>query len=73
MIFNVESYVEEGSWVRVLFVLNPMYCFLSISRAMVMGFDLDPVLVLSAASWSVALIVIGFLWFRAGEERYARD
>ena len=39
----------------------------------VFGGDLDLVLVLSGTVWSVVLCVGGFLWFRAGEERYARD
>jgi teichoic acid transport system permease protein len=72
VIFNVTSYVDEGSGVRVLFVLNPMYCFITIGRWAMMGGDLDLWVVLSGTVWSFALCVGGFLFFRAAEERYAR-
>lgn len=74
VIFSVDAYVEsDNELVHLLFVLNPMYCFITMARWAVMGTDCDPELVLSAASWSILALVIGFLWFRAGEESYARD
>ena len=72
VIFSVEEYVENGG-VEALFVANPMYCFLTVGRWVVMGGDLDPMLILSGSLWSVVICVGGFLWFRAAEERYARD
>jgi hypothetical protein len=38
-----------------------------------MGGGLDGAVVVSALVWTAALVVGGFLWFRAGEERYGRD
>ena len=64
--------MEHGA-VKFLFILNPMYCFLTIGRWTVFGGDLDLTLVLSAVLWSLAMSVGGFFWFRAGEERYGRD
>lgn len=73
VIFSVDAYVDEGSFADLLFTLNPMYCFITLGRWSVMGGEFRADLLVSAIVWSVALFVIGFLWFRAGEERYARD
>ena len=39
----------------------------------IMAGNLRGSLLLSALLWTVAILVVGFLWFRAAEERYARD
>ena len=67
------AYVDEGSAAELLFILNPLYCFLSMGRWCVMGTELDSILILSAVIWSFVLFVGGFHFFRAAEERYARD
>lgn len=71
VIFNVTSYVESDSWVRWLFTLNPMYCFITFARWCTLGGELEPIVIPSAIVWSLVLSVAGLLWFRAGEERYA--
>jgi hypothetical protein len=38
-----------------------------------MGEEVTTSIVVSALVWTIALLVGGFLWFRAGEERYGRD
>ena len=73
VIFSVDAYVDEGSLADVLFTLNPMYCFITLGRWSVMGGDFRTDLLVSAVVWSIVMFVGGFLWFRAGEERYARD
>jgi len=73
VIFNVEAYAADDPFVRMLFTLNPMYCFVSLGRWCLMAGNLRGSLLLSAVVWTVALLVIGFFWFRAAEERYARD
>lgn len=72
VIFNVSSYVDSDSWVGWLFVLNPMYCFITIARWAVMGLDASATVFVSAGAWSVASLIVGFAYFRAGESRYAR-
>jgi len=73
VIFAVDAYVEEGSFTEVLFILNPLYCFITLGRWAVMGGEFRQDLLVSALVWSVTVLIVGFLWFRAGEERYARD
>lgn len=73
VIFNVEAYAADDPFVRMLFTLNPMYCFVSLGRWCLMAGNLRGSLLLSASLWTVAILVVGFLWFRAAEERYARD
>jgi teichoic acid transport system permease protein len=71
VIFSAEAYATgRYSWV---FTINPIYGFVTIARWCVMGGSLDVQLVPIAVAWSVVLLVGGFLWFRAAEERYARD
>ncbi|NNE10942.1 MAG: ABC transporter permease [Ilumatobacter sp.] len=73
VIFSVDAYVESDSWVQWLFTLNPMYCYITLARWSVLGGDFPADLLLSGSVWAVAMLVAGFLWFRAAEERYARD
>jgi teichoic acid transport system permease protein len=71
VIFLASAYAQsQYSW---LFTGNPMYCYISITRWCVMGGDLGASILVSALVWTAALLVGGFLWFRAGEERYGRD
>lgn len=72
VIFNVAAYVDSDNWVRWLFTLNPMYCFITFARWCTMGGDLQVSVIPVGICWSIALAVAGFLFFRAGEERYAR-
>ena len=73
VIFSVDAYVEKGSTAETLFVLNPIYCFLTVGRWCLTGGALDWHLLISGTVWAAAMCVGGFLWFRAAEERYARD
>lgn len=71
VIFSVEAYVDTSySW---LFTLNPFYCYITIGRWCIMGTNVSGNIVWSAALWTIALLIVGFLWFRAAEERYTRD
>lgn len=73
VIFSVDAYVERDGLVHWLFVLNPVYCFITLARWSVTGGVFAPELLVSASMWSVMTLIGGFLWFRAAEERYARD
>jgi len=71
VIFLASAYAQSHySW---LFTGNPMYCYITITRWCVMGGDLEISVVVSALAWTLSLLIGGFLWFRAGEERYGRD
>lgn len=73
VIFSVEAYVEDNPLANTLFNLNPYYCFITLGRWSIMAGDLPVKLLVSALGWTVVSLVGGFLWFRAAEERYARD
>lgn len=74
VIFSVDAYVDgDNALVSALFVANPMYCFLSLGRWSILGGEFPGTLLLSAVLWTIALVIGGFFWFRAAEERYARD
>jgi teichoic acid transport system permease protein len=71
VIFLAPAYADERwSWV---FTANPLYCFITMSRWCVMGGELQWTLLASILVWTTALLVVGFVWFRAAEERYGRD
>lgn len=74
VIWNLDSYNESGNkTIEWLFTLNPMFCFIEMARWCVMdGRGLDPKYLISACVWSFLMFTLGFLWFRAAEERYAR-
>ncbi|MEM7140312.1 MAG: ABC transporter permease [Actinomycetota bacterium] len=72
VIFNVTAYVEADSWVRWIFTLNPMYCFITFARWAVMGGDLQVNVIPSGLGWMAVMLLGGFVFFRAGEERYSR-
>ncbi len=71
VIFSVEAYADSS--IKWLFYLNPMYDFVTLMRWAVLGGDAEPVLLLSAAVWSVLLCSLGFLWFRSAEASYGSD
>ena len=71
VVFSVSEYASGSH--ELWFILNPMYCFLTLSRWCVLGEVVQPAVILSAAVWTVLLLTAGFAWFKAGEELYARD
>lgn len=73
VIFNVDSYSEGNKTVEWLFTLNPMYSFITVGRWTVMGTPLKGQYVASIVIWTAVIVIAGFLWFRAADERYARD
>jgi teichoic acid transport system permease protein len=73
VIFSVDAYVDQGGLAYTLFVLNPVYCYISIARWSVIGTPMRDELIVSGTIWAFVTLVVGLLWFRANEERYARD
>lgn len=71
VLFSASEYAE-GAY-RWMFTLNPVYCFLTLCRWSILGGAIDGLLAISAAIWTVTLLVAGFLWFRAGEASYGRE
>ena len=72
--YGLQAYAEGRDWITALFTLNPLYCFITVARWTMMGGDaVTPGVILSIIVWTTVLFVAGFIWFRAGEQEYARD
>lgn len=70
VLFNVNAYLADSQY-RVLFELNPLYCFIELNRGFILeGSIIDWKLAATASAWSIASIVCGFLWFRRAEDSY---
>jgi teichoic acid transport system permease protein len=70
ILYSVEAMVPDAY--RVLFALNPIYCFASLARVLVISDPFNPTLLVSALIWTALLVTIGFMVFRAGELSYGR-
>jgi teichoic acid transport system permease protein len=73
VIFSVEAYVSDNDALKMLFLLNPYYAYITLARWSIMGGDLPTDLLVSAVVWAVLIFIVGFAWFRSAEEAYARD
>lgn len=71
ILYSVEAVVEDAT-ARAVFALNPIYCFVSLARVLVIDEPFNPALLLSAVIWTVLVLVTGFAVFRAGEQTYGR-
>jgi teichoic acid transport system permease protein len=71
ILYSVDARVDDATF-RALFALNPIYCFASLARFLVLGDPFNSALLLSAVLWTVLLLSIGFAVFRAGELTYGR-
>ena len=69
VLYSVEAFVSDPRWLR-LFDINPFYCLVSISRAVLLGSSVRPEAYISLAVWTVLLLVTGFFVFRRGETTY---
>ena len=71
VLFSAEAYVSgRYAW---LFILNPVYCILTVSRWTIFGGDLDGTLLVSGSAWAVVVLVAGFAFFRRAEATYGRE
>lgn len=72
VLYSVDRFIDSPT-VRDLFLLNPFYVFVELSRAVLMGgFQVRGVLWLAASAWAVGALLLGFLFFRGGEAGYGR-
>jgi teichoic acid transport system permease protein len=72
VLYSVDRFVDEGP-LRALFDFNPFYVYISLVRWLLLEETaLEPQFLITGSVWAVAMLVGGFLYFRAGEERYGR-
>lgn len=69
VLFLIDAYVQDSKY-RLLFELNPFYGIVSIWRWVVLGYEIDSLLVWFTAIVSVLTLLFGFWWFRRGERSY---
>ncbi len=59
--------------VLAFFDFNPFFAFVSLARGPLLAeMAIEPLHVAVAVGWTLALLVGGFIFFRAGEDRYGR-
>ena len=71
VLFSVDAYIDNDRF-RLLFVMNPLYGFISMVRWALMDQPVDAGAVLCTAAWTVVVTIGGFIWFRAAEHEYDR-
>lgn len=74
VLFLVDRFVSDPA-LKALFVLNPLYCFVSIPREyMLSTLDQQDVgmMWLSVSVWALVAFVVGLFVFRSGESEYGR-
>lgn len=75
VIFSVDRFVSQFSWGWLL-EYQPVAVYLYLVRSSILNetaYPPDGFMWLLGAIWAVLFIVLGFLFFWAGEERYGRD
>lgn len=72
VLYSVERFIPDET-LRTVFLANPFYVFISLARAPIMAeMDWSWLMVVAAVVWTIVGLVVGFLYFRAGEENYGR-
>jgi teichoic acid transport system permease protein len=75
VIFSVEHIIHHEALQSVL-TYQPVAVFLNLARSAVLNeptIPVDPTMWLVGAGWALVTLVVGFLVFWRGEERYGRD
>jgi teichoic acid transport system permease protein len=73
VMFSLRAYIPDNGVLQLLAAMNPLYCFIELARWCVFGSGFQPEYVVSVTVWTFATVVVGFFWFRSGEEGFARD
>lgn len=71
VLYSVDHYVGDVSW-RLLFDLNPLYGFVSLSRWVVLAEPVNQLVVVNTLGWAVASLLGGTWFFIRGEREYGR-
>lgn len=73
VLYSVDRFIDHGP-VRELFNFNPFFVWVTLWRGPIMDeMDvLEPRLAVIGACGALLLLVVGFVFFRAGEHRYGR-
>ncbi len=69
VLYSVDSVVEDDFW-RAIFLLNPMYCLVSLWRWVLVGTSTGEEVWLATGIWSFLALVVGLAFFRSKETTY---
>lgn len=69
VLFSVEAMLEGRSF-QWVFDINPVYAHVSIARWALMGGAFDMTWLICSTAWASSLMVLGLIWFHAGERHY---
>lgn len=73
VLFSVDRILSHWPWLVTVFEFHPLYQTLQLARAMIMdNAEYDPMAWLVVTVWSVAILVVGLIYFWKAEERYGR-
>ncbi|UTT41111.1 ABC transporter permease [Glutamicibacter mishrai] len=73
VLFSVDRILSHWPWLVTVFEFHPLYQTLQLARAMTMdNAEYDPMAWLVVTVWSVAILVVGLIYFWKAEERYGR-
>ncbi|MGW9004059.1 ABC transporter permease [Brevibacterium casei] len=71
--FSIEQQLAHHPTLLAIMQINPMHSFLTLARdSLLYGVDSPLWMWVSAVLWSFCLLVLGFLFFWRGEEKYGR-
>ncbi|MGI9611006.1 MAG: ABC transporter permease [Acidimicrobiia bacterium] len=71
VLFSADRFVEDGP-ALLLFYLNPIYAFITITRAAIVGGSVPGLVLATALISPVVFLIGGFAFFKQGEGSYAR-
>ena len=69
VLYSVDSVVEDDLW-RAIFLLNPMYCLVSLWRWVMVGTSTGGEVWLATGAWSLLALLVGLSVFRSKETTY---
>jgi len=69
--FAIENYVSD-QWMKVVYIVNPMYGFIGMARWAAMGMAMPAEALIASVVWTTVALVGGFFWFKAAEHAYDR-
>ncbi len=73
VMFSLDRFITHPQWLAVL-TLNPVYVILDLARQLLLDGIIPPVHQWALLGvWAVGSLVVGFVYFWAGEEGYGRD
>ena len=69
VLYSVDHFIDDAL-VRTLFLFNPLYCYVTAWRWVMVGDSASGAVMAATGIWAVVALTVGFALFRAGESDY---